>query len=201
MNSAATATPWSIGSPTINLTSNHFPSSRKSSRDKSAHRLPAKSSRAGRAVRGDAQRCRQSDSSRHHPLAVAKFLRLLSLQCLRPGNSRRSSLFRPGRARHALVHQSRLHGTGNPRARLARNHAWIAGEIPFLEYRRRSDSRYGIECRTLRAARRSRTCHQLHQQQKRMRRPHRRLRLHANSFFPAEGRDDRRDRRRQSAPD
>ena len=85
-----------------------------------------------------------------------------------PGNSRRSSLIRPGRAGHALVHQSRLHGIGNPCSRLARNNAWIAGEIPFLEYGRRRDSGHGFECRTLRASRRSRTCHQLHQQQKRM---------------------------------
>ena len=43
---------------------------------------------------------------------------------------------------------------------------------------------------------RPRTRHQLHQQQKGMRRPHRRLRLHANPFFIAESRNDRRNRRR-----
>ena len=61
-----------------------------------------------------------------HALAVAELLCLFSMQCLRPWNSRRPSLFRPGRARHALVDQSGVHRTGNARARLACKHAWIA---------------------------------------------------------------------------
>ena len=80
-------------------------------------------SRAGRTFRRAAERCRQSDSSRHHALAVAKFLRLLSLQRLEARNSRRPSLLRLGRARHAVVHQSRLYRTGNSCSRLARSDA------------------------------------------------------------------------------
>ena len=77
----------------------------------------------------------------------------------------------------------------------------LAGEIPVVEHRRRSDSRHRLERRALRAAGRPRTRHQLHQQSKRMRRAHRRLRLHADALFPGEGCDDRGHRRLQSAAD
>jgi len=39
---------------------------------------------------------------------------------------------------------------------------WIAGEVSFVEYRRWSDSRYGVERRAVRAAGRARTRHELH---------------------------------------
>ena len=82
---------------------------------------------AGRAFRGHSQGRRGADPARHHPLAVAQFLRLLSGQRFRPGHPGRPALVRPGRAGHAVGHQPGLHRAGNPRAGLAGGHAGSAG--------------------------------------------------------------------------
>ena len=66
-------------------------------------------------------------------------------ECLGPRNSRRSAVFRIGRPRNALVNQSGMHRTGNARARLARAHAGLAGEVSFHRPGWRSNSGYGFQ--------------------------------------------------------
>ena len=103
---------------------------------------------------------------------------------LRAWHSRRSALLRTGRARHALVHQSGVHRTGNARARLAGPHAGLAGEISFdQQRRRRRDSGHRVQRLALRLAGRARACHAVRQQPQRLRWTPGRLLLHANTFL------------------
>ena len=84
-----------------------------------------------RILRRDPGRCRAAHPARHHPLAVAELLRLLSLQCFRARDPGRPAFVRAGRARHAVGHQPGLHRTGNARPRLAGPHAGPAARSSF----------------------------------------------------------------------
>ncbi len=136
-----------------------------------------------RGFRPDSRRPRPRHPPRHYALAVAQLLRLFSSQRVRARHSWRSAFFRVGRARHALVDQSGMHGTGDPCARLAGPDAGPAGKISFDWRRRRRDSGHGFQLLTLRPAGRARAGHPVRQQPQRLRWTPGCLLLHANPFL------------------
>ena len=163
--------------------------------------LPADPPAQGESFPDDSGRHRKADSARHHALAVAQLLRLLSFECFRPGNSWRPAFFRPGGAGNAVGHQPGLHGTGNPRAGLAGPHAGSAAEVSFHQQRRRRDPGHGFERVAVRAAGGAGAGHELRQQPARLRWQTGRLHFVAGPLFARERRPDRRHWTGQPAPD
>ena len=126
--------------------------------------LPADPPLQGRSLSRDSGRHRKADSARHHALAIAEFLRLLSFECFRAGDSWRPAFFRPGRAGNAVGHQPGLHRTGDPCAGLAGAHAGSAAEVSFHQQRRRRHPGHGFERVAVRAAGGAGAGHELCQQ-------------------------------------
>ncbi len=91
----------------------------------------ARSSGPRRAISGNSGGYRKADPSRRDALAISQFLRLLSFECLRPGDSGRFAFFRTRGSGNAVGDQPGLHRTRDPCAGLAGSHARSAAEVSF----------------------------------------------------------------------
>ena len=103
--------------------------------------LPAICPGGARAIRGASRRRRPDRVAGHHPLAVARLLRLLSRERVTAGDSRRARRGRAWCQRDGVGDEPRLHGDRDRRAGLARRAAGPACPVPFGIARRWRDPR------------------------------------------------------------
>ncbi len=114
--------------------------------------LTSRSSASARDIRCNSAGHEQSHPAGSYSLAVAKFLRLLSCQCIRTGYSGRPTFFGSGRPRYAVGNESSMHRIGDPCSRLAGSDAGTAGEVPVEQPGWGRDSGHSFEFLVMRHA-------------------------------------------------